>query len=127
MWDSRRLEQTVEVLSHWMGLSISIPKCQLSLFSRSNRDLGEIYIELGDSRINLTRNLKYLHIILDRRVLRVSHLKYIASKASRDINVLKTPSRVSWRADPGFFLMFYRRLIKGHLEWGIQLFLSASK
>ena len=56
-----------------LGLSISIPKCQLC------DGMGDVSIRAGDSLISFQPSLKYLGVILDARLTWDPHIRYIAT------------------------------------------------
>ena len=56
--------------------------------------------------------LKYLGIMLDRRLTRIPYIKYITMKASRAVNVLRVISRVSLGVSPSILLTIHRGLIR---------------
>ena len=65
------LESAVDSLTPWfrgLGLSISIPKSQLCVFSRARHGLSDISIRAGDTSISYQPSLKYLGVILDARL-----------------------------------------------------------
>ena len=106
-----------------MGLSISIPKSQLCVFSRARRGMVDFSIQAGDTFISCQPSLKYLGVILDARLTWVPHIRYIADKAIWATNILK----VSWGANPTRLLTVYRNLVRSYLEWGAPLFCCTSK
>ena len=91
-----------------LALSISIPKCQLCVFTWARQP-----------------TLKYLGVIRDTRLTWVPHIKYIADKAIRATNILRVISRISWGANPALLLTVYRNLVRSYLEWGAPLFRCA--
>ena len=124
------LESAVDSLTPWLGslgLSISLPKSQLCVFSRVRRGFGDVSIRIGDLSISCQPSLKYLGVIMDARFTLVPHIKYIADQAIRAINVLRVIARVSWGANPALLLTVYRNLFRAYLEWGAPLFRCASK
>ena len=92
------LESAMDSLTPWLdnlGLSISIPKCQLCVFTRARRRVGDVSIQAGDTLISCQPTLKYLGVILDSRLTWVPHIKYIADKTIRATNILRVIARVS--------------------------------
>ena len=124
-----RLEEAVGLLTTWLrelGLSISIPKCQLCFFTRARSDLHKIVMRVDGCEIRCQDSLKYLGVVLDARLTWMPHIKYIAGKAMRAVGVLKALSRVSWGVSPSLLLTVYRGLVRAYLEWGSPLFAGAS-
>ena len=124
------LKSAVESLAPWLGglgLSVSLPKSQLCVFSRTRRGFGDVSIRVGDLTIPCQPSLKYLGVVMDARLTWVPHIKYIADKAARATNVLRVIARVSWGASPALLLTVCRNLVRAYLEWGAPLFRCASK
>ena len=124
------LESAMGSLTPWLGglgLTVSIPKCQLCVFSRARRRVGDVSIRAGDSLISCQPTLKYLGVILDSRLTWVPHIRYISDKATRATNILRVIARVSWGANPALLLTVYRYLVRSYLEWGAPLFHCASR
>ena len=101
------VESAMDSLIPWLdnlGLSISIPKCQLCVFTRARCCMGNVSIRAGDSLISCQPTLKYLGVIVDFRLTWVPHIKYIADKAIRATNILRVIARVSWGANSTLLL-----------------------
>ena len=116
-----RLEEAVGLLTPWLqglGLSISIPKCQLCFFTRARSGLHDTTMRVDGCEIRCQDSLKYLGVVLDSRLTWTLHIKYIAGKAMRAIGVLKALSRVSWGVSPSLLLTVYLGLVRAYLEWG---------
>ena len=129
-WALDLLELAMGSLTAWLGnlgLSISIPKCQLCVFSRARRRVGDVSIRAGDSIISCQPTLKYLDVILESRLTCVPHIRYIADKATRATKILRVITRVSWGANPALLLTVYRNLVRSYLEWGAPFFHCASR
>ena len=71
--------------------------------------------------------IKYLGVILDRRLTWAPHVRMIAERAIRSINVIRILFRVSWGVTPSLLLTAYRGLVRSTLEWGSPLFSSACR
>ena len=121
------LEETVGLLTPWLrelGLSISIPKCQLCFFTRARSGLHNIVMEVDGCEIRCQDSLKYLGVVLDARLTWTPHIKYIAGKAMRAIGVLRALSRVSWGVSPSLLLTVLT-LVRAYPEWDSPLFAGA--
>ena len=78
-----------------LGLSISLPKCQLCVFSRAWCGMDDISIQVGNTSILCEPTLKNVGIIQDTRLTWVPHIRYITDKAARAANILEIIARVS--------------------------------
>ena len=91
------LERTVGALTPWLrglGLSISIPKFQLCLFTRAPREFSDFVIKVTGVHLQCCDSIKYLGVDLDRRVTWLQNVRYVAGRALRAVGLL--------RAFPGF-------------------------
>ena len=122
------LEEAVGLLTPWLcelGLSISIPKFQLCLFTRARSCSCNIVLDVDGYEIRCQDSLKYLGVVLDSRLIWTPDIKFIAGKAMRVIGVLRALSRVSWSVSPSLLLLVYRGMARAYLEWGSSLFEGA--
>ena len=106
-----RLEGSVGLLTPWLrnlGLSISIPKCQLCFFTRSRAGSRGVVLDVNGFGIRCQDSLKYLGVILDSRLSWTPHIKYIAGRAMRAVGVLRALSRVFWGVSPSLLLLVNR-------------------
>ena len=72
-----RLEGAVGLLTPWLrdlGLSISIPKCQLCFFTRSRACSRGVVLDVDGLEIRCQDSLKYLGVILDSRLSWTPHI-----------------------------------------------------
>ena len=102
------LERAVGHLTPWLrslGLMISIPKCQMCLFTRTRRDFSEVVLEDDGVRLRCCDSLKYFGVILDARVTWLQHVKYVVGRALRTVGLLRALSRVSWGVTPSLLLL----------------------
>lgn len=125
----KALKDILSNIKPWLGevgLSISLSKSQLAVFSRSKQKFGEIELEHEGVRIPVREELLYLGIFLERRLTWAKHIIKVARRATSAVNIMKAMSEVSWGASLESMLMIYRGLVRAHLEWGCQLFSLAS-
>ena len=109
------LERAMGSLAPWLrslGLSISIPKCQMCLFTRAQRDFSDVVLEVDGVRLHCYDTLKYLGVVLDARGMWLQHGKYVAGRALRALGLLRVLSRVSWGVTPSLLVLVYRGLIR---------------
>ena len=129
----KRLEGAVGSLTPWLrdlGLSISIPKCQLCFLTMSRAGSRGVVLDVDGFEIRCQDSLKYLGVILDSRLSWTPHIKYNVGRAMRAIRVLRALSRVSWGGGggvPSLLLLVYRGLVRAYLEWGSPLFAGACR
>ncbi|XP_033218390.1 uncharacterized protein LOC117173852 [Belonocnema kinseyi] len=108
-----------------LGLSILTPKSQLCVFSRGRGGGRGISIRINGTVVRSQCTLNYLGIILDQKMNCIAHIRAIAAKASRALNILRVIARISWGALPSLLLTVHRGLSRVCLEWGAPLFFRA--
>lgn len=126
----RSLEEAITELTPWLaevGLSIAPGKSQLAIFSRSNESFADCYIEIGDTVVMAQSELTYLGIILDGKLTWQKHVKGIAQKATKTLNLIKSLTRISWGANPIPLLTVFKGLTRSHLEWGSQFYAESAQ
>ena len=82
---------------------------------------------MEDHDLPCLSGIKYLGVILDRRLTRAPHVRMIAERAIRSVNVIRMLSRVSWGVTLSLLLIAYRNLVRFTLKWGSPLFSSACR
>lgn len=126
----RLLEKAITDLTPWLaevGLSISSGKSQLTIFSRTNENFENCFIEIEDTVVTTQTDLTYLGIILDKRLSWQKHIKAISQKATKTFNLIKSMTRISWGASPSSLLTVFKGLTRTHLEWSSQFFADSAQ
>lgn len=125
------LQQSFDTLRNWLeqlGLDISLPKTQYTIFSRKRTVLqAKPSIVLGELELKPLDGIKYLGIVLDQKLYWHPHISSLVIKAKRALNVLRVLSGVSWGPSPSSLLLVTVSLIGGYLRWGAPFFLRAGK
>ena len=98
------------------GFEISIAKCQFSVFTGSRSDLSDLVLLVEGHNLPCLGGIKYLGVILDRRLTWAPHVRMISDKAIRSVNIIRFLSRVSWGVTPFLLLAAYRNLVRSTLE-----------
>ena len=109
-----------------LGFDISIGKCQFAVFSRLRCSLSELVLTVEGHDLPCLAGIKYLGVVLDRRLTWAPHIRMLAHKAMKSVNIIRVLARISWGATPSLLLTAYRNLVRSTLEWGSPLFSSAS-
>ncbi|GFW73282.1 putative RNA-directed DNA polymerase from transposon BS [Trichonephila clavipes] len=69
---------------------------------------------------------KYLGYILDPEILSNKHIDYVINKGRKRLDLLKYIAGRDWGADAGTLRLTYTSLIRPVLEYGSQIYFSAS-
>ncbi|GFW25108.1 putative RNA-directed DNA polymerase from transposon BS [Trichonephila clavipes] len=70
---------------------------------------------------------KYLGYILDPEILSNKHIDYVVNKGRKRLDLLKYIAGRDWGADAGTLRLTYTSLIRPVLEYGSQIYFSASR
>ena len=69
---------------------------------------------------------RFLGLIFDKRLTWVPHLRYIKAACIRAMRLLRVLSHTSWGADRKTLLMLYKSLILSKLDYGCEVYSSAT-
>ena len=117
---SSSLTASLVVLKNWLvnnGLSISVSKSSLVLFSRM-RLPPPVTVYYDNSVLPVNNETKFLGIILDAKLTGLSHCYYITAKCERNLNILRCVSGVWWGAHPFSLKLLYNAIIRSILDYG---------
>ena len=124
------LAEALGMMIPWLkplGFKISIAKCQFSVFTRSRDDLSDLVLPVEGRDLPCLGGIKYLGVVLDRRLTWAPHIRMISERAIRAISVIRVLARVISGITPSLLLVAYRNLVRSTLEWGSPLFSSAPR
>ena len=96
------------------------------LFTRKRKFTVPI-LKLDDHRISFVESFKYLGIIFDSKLSYKAHVDHVAIKCLKRINLLRMLSGTSWGASQKPLLTIYRATIRPILEYGLGVYLFATK
>ena len=108
------------------GFTFSSSKTVCMHFHRVRGAFPPLSLTLNNSEIPQVNSTKFLGLYLDPKLTYIPHLKYLRIKCMKTLNLLKCLSRLSWGADRVTLLRIYRALIRSQLDYGCQIYNSAS-
>ena len=117
---SARLNSAISYLYSWLsdhGLSLSIPKSSVVIFSRKTL-IPVINISYAGQTFPVKENVKFLGVILDSKLSGTPHINHIIKKCEKNINILRSLSGVWWGSHPYTQKLLYNALIRSHLDYG---------
>lgn len=126
---SSRLNSGIGYLQDWLsdhGLSLSIPKSKVVVFSRS-RSCPNVSISYDQHNFSVVDNVKFLGVVLDSRLTGVHHINHIVKKCEKNINILRSLSGVWWGCHPYTQKLMYNALVRSHLDYGTFLLEPCNK
>lgn len=110
------------------GLEISLPKTQYIISSRSTKIIqGSRFITLGDQMLESEDEIKCLGINLDGKLHQNSYVRYLTTKTSRVLNIVRVLLGVTRGPSSSCLLMVTNSLVGGCLRLGAPYFLRASR
>ena len=116
-----RLNTALHYLNQWLsdhGLALSVAKCQAVVFTKK-RIIPNFNILYENVPINFSENVKFLGIILDKRLNGIAHAEYLSRKCENGINALRAVSGVWWGAHPYSLKLVYHAIVRSHIDYGL--------
>ena len=78
------------------------------MLTTRRRNIEALTLVMDESNIQLVNEIKYLGVILDRRLTFRSHLDHVASKASKLLAILSSVTRPTWGLNTSLLKLIYR-------------------
>ena len=136
MWHSSRNAQSsaqqiqlaLESVNRWAlewGFKFSVQKCIGVVFTRK-RNVPPLNLTLDNQPIPIKNSVRFLGLHFDSRLNWRIHINNLIDSCSKKVNVLKFLSGKSWGADRTSLLMVYKSLVRSKLDYGSQVYGSAS-
>ena len=126
----RKLQLAINAVSQWAterGFRFSSSKTVAMHFCRLRGVHPDPDLYLGNRRISCVEETRYLGLVFDSRLTWVPHLKYIKSACQRVLSLLRVLAHTSWGADRDTLLLLHRVLILSKLEYGCEVYSSATE
>lgn len=126
---TERIQDTIHELEDWSkecGLQFSSQKSQCILFS-NKRELPNLHITLNKVELPVVDQIKFLGLIMDRRLTWIPHLKELVKKSKKSLNLLRILGNSKWGADRKTLLTLYRAFTRSQLDYGCGVYSSASE
>lgn len=126
----RRIQQAVNKLYNWSnrnGFTFSTEKSVVMHFHKHRGMFPEPQITLGTHNLRTVEHTKFLGMIFDRKLSWIPHLKQLKIQCMKSMPLLKKLSRITWGADRKSLFHIYRSLIRSKLDYGCQVYSSATK
>ena len=125
----RRLQLAITRISSWLlehGFRISAEKTASVFFHRRRGVVRQPDLHINNTRITVSDTHKFLGIIFDQKLRWVPHIQYLRESCASALSLLRVLSHTSWGADTVSLLRLYRALIRSKLDYGCQIYSSAS-
>lgn len=134
--EHKKYDMSLELLSNayirlreWFinnGFEISIDKTVISTFTRHNTP-SCANIKISDDSFAHRNQVKYLGVILDKKLTWKWHIEHISLKCTKGFNFLRSIARTWWGADVKASLLFYKSYIRSILDYASIFYHSAAQ
>ena len=122
-----RVEEIVSWCNRW-GFKLNENKTTAVIFSNSRIARNtSINIDINGKTIATAKTAKFLGLTFDQQLTWKPHINNIVDKTKKKINLLRSITGQRWGANKATLLRIYRTLIRPKIEYGFELFFSASK
>ena len=124
----RQLQSCLNRLQLWCdtnGFKFSTSKTVCMHFCQLRKPHSDPSLKLNNKEIPIVKQFKFLGLIFDSKLSFIPHLKYLKTKCSKAINILKVTGHYDWGADLKTLLALYKSLIKSKLDYGSIVYGSA--
>lgn len=128
----KRLQVALNRLQKWarrLGFEFSTEKTTAIHFCHKrpqNRPHVDPELKIGGEVIGMVNEMKILGVLFDRKLIWNKHIDDIAARAKRRLNLLRIVSSRKWGADEKTLLMMHQTLVMSILEYGVEVYSSAS-
>ena len=125
---ARKLQTTTNKIANWstqQGLRFAHTKTEAIIFEKRKRNRLVIPVELNGHPIQYKDCVKFLGMILDKRLNWSEHIKLLKAKAKRSLNLLKIVSRLQYGPDRTLLLKLYWAVCRSKMDYGAQFYSSA--
>ena len=119
----------LEVWAKKSGVKFAVDKTRAVIFYRDKRWLKnhELKLKLNNEEIPVVENHKFLGIIFDSHLNFKQHIQYTKSKCKKALNLLAKLSHTTWGSDRGTLRTIYKATVMSILDYGSQIYSSATK
>ncbi|GFU67776.1 probable RNA-directed DNA polymerase from transposon BS [Trichonephila clavipes] len=118
----------IQIFAEQHKLIFNVSKSTSSFFTTNRRLYNcqpQIFME--NKSLLYEKTPKYLGYILDPEILSNKHTDYVINKGRKRLDLLKYIAGRDWGADSGTLRLTYTSLIRPVLEYGSQIYFSASR
>ncbi|GFX19333.1 putative RNA-directed DNA polymerase from transposon BS [Trichonephila clavipes] len=126
LWNSTLSD--IQIFAEQHKLIFNASKSTSSFFTTNRRLYNyqpQIFME--SKSLPYEKHPKYLGYILDPEILSNKHIDYVINKGRKRLDLLKYIAGRDWGADAGTLRLTYTSLIRPVLEYGSQIYFSASR
>ena len=126
----RKLQLAINRVTQWAdarGFRFSPAKTVAMHFCRIRGVHPDPDLYLYGRRLSCVEETRFLGLIYDSRLTWVPHLRHVKMACMRALSLLRVLSHTSWGADRQTLLLLHRTLILSKLEYGSEIYSSATE
>ena len=126
----RYVQKAIDSVSKWAdehGFKFSTSKTVAIRFTRLRKVEEVPTLTLKDNILPFEKEIKFLGMTFDEKLTWASHIDALKLKVKKSLNLLKVVSGFSWGADKKSLLRLYDSLCRSKLDYGCQIYSSATK
>ncbi|GBN35016.1 hypothetical protein AVEN_183832-1 [Araneus ventricosus] len=126
----KNLQEAIDRINAWgkiNGFDISSQKSVAVHFCKRRGLHPDPKLKLNNQTISFVSEVKFLGLILDKKLAFKSHVSHLKRKCTLSMNIVKILSSSWYGAESSSLLKIYRALIRSKLDYGSAIYGSASK
>ena len=126
----RKLQLAINRISRWAderGFRFSPEKTVTMHFCRLRGIHPDPDLYIANRRISCVETTRYLGLIFDSRLTWVPHLRSVKAACQKALSLLRILAHTSWGADRDTLLLLHKMLILPKLEYGSEIYSSATE
>lgn len=126
----RKLQLAINRVSRWAaerGFRFSASKTVAMHFCRLRGVHPDPDLYLGNRRISCVETTRYLGLVFDSRLTWVPHLRSVKAACQKALSLLRVLAHTFWGADRETLLLLHRTLVLSKLEYGCEVYSSATE
>jgi len=126
----RKLQLAINRVSSWAnkrGFRFSSSKTVAMHFCRIRGVHPDPDLYLENKRVSCVETTRYLGLVFDNRLTWLPHFRYVKAACQKALTLLRVLSHTSWGADRDTLLRLHRTLILSKLEYGCEVYSSATE
>jgi ribonuclease HI/exonuclease III len=125
----KRYQGCVDDIQEYMednGFSLSVEKTALMVFTRQASSRQRYYLELDDTVITPSEEVKFLGVTLNQNLTWGTHIRSLQTKARRGVALIKALAGMTW-VTPQNLVHLTGALVRSRLTYGQEAFPTAPR
>ena len=113
--------------AHQKGFRFSETKTKAIHFCRLRSQHNEPRLILNDTPITNVESIKCLGLFFDKKLTWDIHIKHLATRCKKALNILRCTSSINWGAEREVLINLYRTLVLSKIDYGSIVYSSARR